>query len=331
MAAIKDVAKLAGMSVAVVSKYLKNPESVRIDSKDRIETAIKQLNYIPSPIARSLRTKRTGMISVVVPDITNPFFAELFESIRQECMAQSMLAILQTAEEQSEMTQTIQSIESRQVDGVILCFLDRDEFQNQLKARLPDIPVTVMSWHSIESAAGNIILDVAIGIREATLHVIRRGCNKIAYIGGPCSSIISQEKFKGFLSAAEKEKIQIDERIVKHGKTTMRYGHEVMREIYDEQPEVQAVICENDALAIGCITYCLHHNIRIPDQMLITGFDDIPIAAMFEPPITTVRLPIEAMGRCAVKMLQERLAGTNRETAVVFDTNLIIRKTTDRG
>ncbi len=329
MAAIKDVAKLAGMSVAVVSKYLKNADSVRKDTKERIESAINTLHYIPSPIARSLRTKRTGMIAIVVPSITNPFFAEIFETVCQACAKESMLAILQTAENQEEMDQTIQSIRLRQIDGVVLCFLDQEQFLVQLKAQLPAIPITIMNWHEMETADGNIVLDVKRGIFDTTTHLIRQGCSKIGYIGGSKESVISKEKFNGFISALEQAEMQRPSAAaIRQGKANMRHGYDAMQEIYETDPSVQAIVCENDALAIGCITYCLHHQIEIPKQLQITGFDDIPLAAMFEPQITTVHLPIREMGQCAVKMIRERLEGAARQDTIVFDTQLIVRKTT---
>lgn len=331
MAAIKDVAKLAGMSISVVSKYLKDSGSVRKDTKEKIESAISELNYVPSPIARSLRTKRTGLIAVVVPSITNPFFAELFEAIRQACIKESILAILQTADEdQDEIEQTIQSIIYRQVDGVILCFLDSEQFLTQLKAKAPMIPTTIMNLHGMESSVGNIVLDMKSGIFDATMHLIKKGCKKIGYIGGPKDSVISKEKFEGFKSALEQNKIKISfDKIVKHGKATMRFGHDAIQEIMRNDSLVQGIVCENDALAVGCITYCLHQHIEIPKQLLVTGFDDIPLASMFEPPITTVRLPIEEMGKCAVKLIKERMSGATQNNPCLFDTTLVIRESTD--
>lgn len=330
MATIKDVASHIGMSVAVVSKYLKNSDSVRKDTKEKIESAIETLHYVPSPIARSMRTKRTGMLAVVVPSIINPFFAELFEAIRQACVKESMLAILQTVESQKEMEQTIQSILSRQVDGVILCFLDQDEFLLQLEATAPEIPISIMNWHKMENTAGSIVLDVKRGIFETTTHLIQQGCTRIGYIGGSRNSVISKEKFKGYIDALEQSDLKIPlEILVRHGKADMRYGYDAMQDVYMTDSTVQAIVCENDALAIGCITYCLHRQIEIPRQLMITGFDDIPLATMFEPQLTTVHLPIKKMGQCAVHMIQERLEGTIQQDTAVFETQLIVRKTTD--
>lgn len=337
MAAIKDVAKLAGMSVAVVSKYLKNPDSVRADTKVKIENAINSLHYVPSPIARSLRTKRSGMIAVVVPSIVNPFFAEMFESIKQACTANSILAILLTAETQDEMDQTIQSIISRQVDGVVLCFPDQESFLTELKKKAPNLPLTIMTWHALDENIGNIVLDVRKGIFQAASHLISLGCKEIGYIGGPAESAISREKYEGFLAALKNAESNHSDmrnastRNIRQGKATMRFGHDAMKEIYESNPLIQGIVCENDALAVGCITYCLHQRIEIPGHLLITGFDDIPLAEMFEPPITTVRLPIDEMGQCAVDMIKSQIEGNPSKVVRVFETELVVRKTTSNN
>ncbi len=329
MAAIKDVAKFAGMSVAVVSKYLQNPQSVRKDTKEKIEEAIQALNYVPSPIARSLRTKRSGMIAVVVPDIINPFFAELFDVIRKTCISQSMLAILQTAQNDSEIDQTIESVLSRQIDGVILCFLDDEKFINALKEKAPDLPVTSMSWHKYADNIGNIVLDVRRGIYDVTKYLLENGCMKFGYIGGPEESIISSEKFKGFLSAIESSNNKNARLIsVRRGKSSMLSGHDFIKEMHESNPYIDAIVCENDALAIGCLTYCLNQKIPVPSSMKITGFDDIPLSEIFEPSLTTVHLPIEEMGKCAAEMLSKRIIDKVAVKESIFETTLVIRKST---
>lgn len=342
MAAIKDVAKLAGMSVAVVSKYLKNPDSVRKDTLEKIQSAIKQLNYVPSPIARSLRTKRTGMIAVVVPSITNPFFAELFDFIRQDCISKSYMAVLQTAENDFEMKATLNSIISRQFDGVVFCFLDNEKIISELKQVAPHIPSTVMNWHGMDNNSRNIILDVRQGIYEATSYLIDKGCKRIGYIGGPEESTISREKFKGYLDSLEKHELHYlsnpdttkskdnsanntNPKMVKKGKQTMKFGFDAMKEIYESNNKVDGVVCENDAFAIGCLTYCLHESLKVPSQIMITGFDDIPLAKMFQPSLTTVRFPLEEMAQCAVEMIFSQLdEKTNIKSNIkaIIDTNI---------
>lgn len=328
MTAIKDVAKLSGLSVAAVSKYLKDAGSVREDTKARIEQAIRDLSYVPSPIARSLRTKKTGMIAVVVPSITNPFFTELFDSIRIECLKKSILAVLYSVSYPQENVEVIQSIVQRQLDGIILCFPDSELFLSQMMKEAPELPSVVMSWHQAVSNACNIILDVRKGIYDTTAHLTGLGCQRIAYIGGNADSVISKEKFAGFRAALADSGLEPDPRIVKCEQTSMRYGYSATMELFESELEFDAAVCESDVLAIGCINYCLQNHIEIPRRFKVTGFDDIPLASMFEPKITTASLPIEEMGRCAVDMLFPEAADKIICTDRRFEAVLVRRSTT---
>ncbi|MHB1453003.1 MAG: LacI family DNA-binding transcriptional regulator [Saccharofermentanales bacterium] len=328
MAAIKDVAKLSGLSVAAVSKYLKDAGSVREDTKARIEQAIQDLSYVPSPIARSLRTKKTGMIAVVVPSITNPFFTELFDAIRIECLKTSILAVLYSVSYPQENVEVIQSIVQRQLDGVILCFPDSELFLSQILERSNGLPAVVMSWHKVASGARTILLDVRKGIFDTSDHLIRSGCRTIAYLGGDADSVISKEKYVGFETAMSASGIPIYPELVKRNQTTMRYGYQAMNDLIGTERIIDGIVCENDVLAIGCINYCLQNHIDIPHQLKVTGFDDIPLASMFEPQITTASLPIEEMGRCAVGMLFPESTGETNGIDRRFEAVLVKRSTT---
>jgi DNA-binding LacI/PurR family transcriptional regulator len=328
MAAIKDVAKLAGMSVSAVSKYLKNPESLRPESKIRIEEAIRALHYIPSPIARSLRTKRTETLAVVVPDIINPFFAELFEWIRSRCAVNGILALLQIASSPLESAQVVSSILSRQADGVILCFPDREDILKTLKKQSPKLPVVMMSWHRSDAAIGNILLDVRKGIDQITNHLIDLGHTRIGYVGGFSDSTISKEKYLGFCDAMKNANLPICAQKIRQGPQTMRFAHDSMKQLLHSEKDLQAVVCENDILAVGCITCCLHEHIPIPARFSITGFDDIPLAGVFEPQITTMKLPIREMGESAVDAIMNKTKYPDRMKFRVFDAEMVVRGTT---
>ncbi len=336
MASIKDVAARAGLSVAAVSKYLKDAGSVRDDTRSRIEQAIRELSYVPSPIARSLRTKRTDMIAVVVPSITNPFFTELFDAIRAECEQRSVLAVLYTIPRPADNLRTIRSILHRQPDGIILCFPDSEDFAAEMADRAPRMPSVSMSWHKAAPGMCSIILNVRRGIRDTAEHLLSLGCRRIAYIGGYPDSVISKEKYAGFKDALTAHGLSPDIRLVKRGETSMRYGYRAAGELLgtgdapDALPDAapDAAVCENDAVAIGCVNYCLQHGIRIPERFRVTGFDDIPLASMFQPALTTVRLPIAEMGKLAAGMALGREKDPRADADCSFETALVIRGTT---
>ena len=191
MAVIKDVAETAGLSVSVVSKYLKNPDSVRPDTKTRIEKAIKELNYVPSAQAQSLRTGRTGMIAVISPNVTNPFFAELFSIIQSQAAKVGYIVVLQTIssikktnDEPNERFSTFSSL-IRHVDGIIVCFPDDDNVISFLRHQWKKQPIVALNWKADKKADINLLVDVEEGIYKITNYLISIGRKSIGYIGRP--------------------------------------------------------------------------------------------------------------------------------------------------
>jgi DNA-binding LacI/PurR family transcriptional regulator len=336
MPAIKDVARLAGLSVAVVSKYLKNHDSVRPDTLQRVEAAIAELGYRPSPFARSLRTGRSGMFSVVVPDITNPFFAELFQSIRAEIHRAGFTTLLETAEDLDGLADSIRSLSVGQVDGLICCFLDDESLIARLRSTLPArTPLVALSWHRPSEDVCTIELDVRSGMRSVTEHLLSLGHRTFAYVGGPAHSTVSQQKHAGFLEAIESAGIPPES--VRLARVTI--GVEAAQAaaaalLGTGTAPGTAFVCENDVLAVGALRACRLYGMKVPADVSITGFDDVPLATLVEPPLTTVSLPIRDMGLRAARRLLE-LAGTQAgaEPAPapagcpedVFATSLVVR------
>jgi DNA-binding LacI/PurR family transcriptional regulator len=336
IAVIKDVANLAGLSVSAVSKYLKNPDSVRPDTRQRIESAIEELNYVPSTEARALRTGLTGMISIISPNITNPFFAELFSVIQKSAAEKGYTSILQTI---SRIQESGNSVVSKpfvvssisRVDGLIVCFPDDEEVISFVKQQWGNIPMVLLAWNSREAASANIVLDVEEGIYIATQHLLSMGHRRISYVGAPQSSTTSRKKQKGYVRAMTEQWLAVRPEFIYHGCYGTETGYEAARAFWHAKTRPTAIVTEADIFAIGCIKYCHRKGIDVPGEMAVTGFDDIPMAAMYQPPITTVRLPIEDMGRTAVRTLYDIIHGSTK--AVRRDTRyegeLVIRRSTD--
>lgn len=335
MAVIKDVAKLAGLSVAVVSKYLKDSNSVRQDTRERIEAAIKELNYVPSSAARMLRTGQTNMISVILSNITNPYFAELFEAIRYSARKSGYSVILQDVDEfvdQSFLTTPNFSVPSiNRVDGMIICFPESDEIVESVSAQAPNLPISVLGWHHMPAFSdGTVVLDVKDGIYQTTRHLIGLGHRNFGYIGGHNWSLISQEKRSGFLQALDEAGINFNSSNEFHGKYHTKTGFEGAENILHLDNTTTAIVAENDILAIGCIKYCSQNNIVVPGQVAVTGFDDISLASMYEPSITSASHPVDKMAQAAVQHIASHYRRAQvLEGEQVFKASLVIRKSSD--
>lgn len=336
MAVIKDVANLAGLSVSVISKYLKNPDSVRTDTRERIEAAITALDYVPSTQARALRTGKTGLISIISPNITNPFFAELFSAIQEKALEMGYTTILQTIPTARQTTSSVVShpfaVSSiSRVDGMIVCFPDEDEIVEILRKRWRHIPMVLLSWNTAGEADVNLVVNLASGIYNMAQYLLAQGHTKIGYVGAPKSSTTSQEKQHGYVRALMQAKLPVDETLIYHGPYEFMTGYQAAKQFWNQPARPSAIITEADIFTVGCIKYCHQKQIQIPQQMAVTGFDDIPMAAMYQPTITTMRIPIAQMAADAVRSLC-RLLSEGRESEPIemrYETELVIRRSTD--
>jgi len=331
MAVIKDVAKIAGVSTGTVSKYLNNPDTLKEDTKRRVEKAVKTLKYQPSPLARSMRTGITNTLAVIVPDITNPFFAEMYNSIRLSALDSGYTSILYTTEDNPDilkhyLTEPI----TRHVDGLVLCFLEEDgKIENLIDKIDEKTPVVLLGWDINNTRFNSVVIDVFEGMYKSTTHLIELGHKNIAYIGGPEKDRISKEKFKGYVRAIKTAGYELRHNLILHDNYSLQSGYHAARALTMLPVVPDAIAAENDILAIGCIKYFLQQKIRIPEDIAVTGFDNIPLAAMYEPSLTTVSIPVEQMGYEAIKLfislLKTRLS---KKRQIIQKTNLIVRNST---
>ena len=334
MAVIKDVAALAGVSTGTVSKYLNNPQSLKKETKKRVEEAILQLKYKPSPLAQSMRTGKTNTVAVIVPDIINPFFAELYNHIRLSASLSGYTSILYTTEDNPYILKDCLSVVSmRQLDGIILCFLDEDETVEALiKDMQSQTPIVLLGWDMSNTKFNSVIVDVFEGIFKATQHLIDQGHKNIAYVGGPENDRISVEKYQGYARAMASAGYEIYPSQVFRLSYTLQSGYQAARRLTMQPQLPAALVAENDILAIGSMKFFLQNKIHIPEDISVIGFDNIPLSLMYEPSLSTVSLPVEEMGKEAVQLLLRRINRTvSKNTQVVLKTRLIVRNSTDRN
>lgn len=332
MAVIKDVAKLAQVSVGTVSKYLNNPQNLKDETRRRVEDAINILQYHPSPLARSMRTGKTDTIAVIVPDITNPFFAEVYNSIRINAVKNGYTPILFTAEDDSETLKVyLANISKRQIDGLILCFVDEDEliegFIDQLQTA---IPIVLISWDINSTRLNCVSVDVFEGVYKATQHLISLGHKKIAYVGGPEKNRISKQKFSGYLKALNEAGLEINPDYVYHGDFSLKTGYYAARKLSMLLALPDALVAENDIIGIGSMKFFKQRRIRVPEDVAVIGFDNIMLSAIYDPALSTISLPIQQMGEEVVKLLTTAINKPNsKNKLVILKNELIVRSSTD--
>jgi LacI family repressor for deo operon, udp, cdd, tsx, nupC, and nupG len=327
---IKDVATLAGVSVGSVSNYINSHGNLKSTTKNKIEAAINKLEYEPDFLARSMRTGKTDSIAVIVPDILNPFFAEIYNSIKVSAIKQGLLPILYTADDDvSILKKYLISQSMRHSNGIILCFVDDDEAIAEIIQKTQHIPTVMVSWHIENQKYSTVSIDVFEGTAKATEHLISLGHRIIGYIGG--QDRISKEKQRGFERAVLDSKLDLLPHLEYHGDFSLQTGFMAAKKFMKLKEKPTAVFAENDILAIGFIKYCLQNKIKVPGDVSVIGFDNIKLSEMYEPSLSTVALPIKEIGECAVKLLLEEAHGNGIRNSIVLGNELITRSSTGKN
>ena len=308
MANIKQVAAAAGLSVACVSKYLKNPDSVLPASRERIEQAIDALHYVPSAAARSLRTKKSYQVKIVMESISNPFFAEMFEGLRRLLESHGYTSLLQNIDKPPQKEYFIG------LDGLIVCFGDDEKRIHEiLQAAGDNLPTVCLHWREPDFGVPTVWVDVSEGMQLAVEQLVTDGCDRFAYVGGPQKSVISAEKRKGAAAALKQVGKTLHSTQIYHGEFTFQAGYDAAKAIAQQTPRPDAVLCENDVLAAGVICGLYRQGVRVPEDVRVTGFDNIPLAEMYIPAITSIAIPMGEMHTRAVAMLLDILDGKSAE------------------
>ena len=330
MAVIKDVAKKANVSISTVSKYFNNPSALSEPYKSRVAAVVKELNYTPSTLARSLRTKQIGTVALVVPDITNTYYVEVYNAVRSELISHDIMTQLYTIEENSNiLNNLLNRLTPSHVDGLILCFLDEDNLLATLNEVQSNMPITLLSW-DMNSPFNAVVIDLHAAFFEATNYIISLGHTKIAYASGPANSRISEEKASGYHRAMASHNLPIPDFYIYEGLHVFRNGYLAAEQFMRSPDPPTAIVCANDMIAVGCCKYLTAQNYKIPQDVAVIGMDGAQPSLIYDPPITTMVQPIAEMCQEAVKILLdkfERPASKNRKC--LLRAKLEIRRSTD--
>lgn len=327
---MSDVARHAGVSLMTVSRVIGNKEGVGSETRQNVLKIINRLGYRPSAIARSLVTQKTRTIGLVIPDITNPFFADITRGVERVAYSEGYHVFLCNAEEDPlrELT-VIQSLEENRVDGLILCGSRlKDEKLIDLLGRLP---VTVLINRSLcqtdENTFNSVIIDDDRSGWLATHHLIQRGHQRIGFLAGPPASFSGSGRHKGYLAAMQDAGISLEPGWTSNCQPSVEGGYEMTHQLLAKYPNLTALFCFNDLVAVGAIQACSEMKRRIPKDFAIVGHDDIPLAALVSPALTTCRVPRHELGARAVNALLERLRGFSGGCQqIVLQPELIIRE-----
>ncbi len=332
MATIKDVALRAGVSVTTVSHVVNDTRHVSPKGRERVEQAIRELGYVPSAVARSLKSNTTSTLGMLIPNSSNPYFAEIVRVVEDRCFgAGYTLVLCNTDDEPRRQSVYLQVLAERRIDGLIVVSTgDDDSLVTQLHGlRIP----TVLVDREIADPACDLVETAHMqGGLLAVRHLLSLGHRRIACIGGPAGVNPSEQRIEGWrLALAEAGGAPGADALLWRGGFTSQGGYEAMHAILRTDDPPSAVFVCNDLMAIGALRAAHESGVRVPDEISVVGFDDIELSAYTSPPLTTVAQPKERIGALAVDMLLERVGGRRRDARkVVLQPELRVRASTGR-
>jgi LacI family transcriptional regulator len=330
VATITDVARLAGVSTASVSRFLSGQ---RVREHAAIENACRELNYRPNAIARSLRSGQTRSIGVVVPDITNPYYAAVVKGVQDVTLDGPYHVFLSSTEESAERQHDVLVELAGRVDGLILIpATEQSEPSRELQqSRIPAVLVD----READDLQGfdSIVVDNAGGARMAAEHLLELGHERIAIIGGPLDTTPGRERHAGFTSALAAAGVELDPAHDEDGRFNTEGGYQAALRLLGGRPAPTAIFSANNLMTIGVLRAISELGVRVPDELSLIAFDDLDLGPLLTPPLTCISRPTEAQGALAMRLLLRRLEASDRDapreaTRIVMDVSLTRRGST---
>lgn len=332
---IYDIAKEAEVSVTTVSRVLNDTAPVKASTKAKIMTIIEKHQFQPNAIARSLLKKETGTIAIILPDITNPFFPEVFWGAENEARDKGYtLFLCDTAGDYSRESQYLSVIREKRVDGIIYMGgrINLSQCPPELAQEIIDlsnhVPIVLVNGNVPKGSFHRVYTDEALGSELATQHLIDLGHRDIAFIGGLKEMSTTMSKVKAYRKKLEENHIPYRADRILHGEFSIAAGKELMSRLLEGEGRPTAVFCVNDFTAVGAIKAIVEHGLRIPEDISVIGFDDTPLAAAFIPEITTVSQHTHQLGKLSVELLHRIIAKEQVKKRIVLKPELVVRKST---
>jgi LacI family transcriptional regulator len=320
---ILDVAEAAGVSAMTVSRVLNGVAGASAATRAKVMREVERLGYRPNALAKGLKERSSGTVAMLVPDITNPFFPEIIRGAEDLAQAEGFsLLLCNVVENPDREADLLGMLEGKRVDGVIVC-----------SARLPDQALftriarhgaaVLVNRQAPHTLAGTIQIDYRSGARHAVRHLVAQGRRRIGIIAGPATSRGGAERVEGARAALTEAGLSVAG--LWHSSPDVEGGRRVLETEAAAVRALDAVICYNDLVAAGVLMSAKAQGVRVPDDLAVIGFDDIPLASMLTPALTSVRVDKYAIGRAAMRMLLDRRAGLGVQHGIVVEPHLVVR------
>ncbi len=328
MVTLEQIAKQAKVSRSTVSRVINNDPLVSDSTRKRVTAVVKRLNYHPNAAARSLASGRTRILGLVIPErvtglFSDPYFPILIQGITSACNALDHSVMLWLAEPDYERRMISQILHNGLVDGVILASMLMDDslMQSLIESEMPFI---LVGRHPTNPRISYVDVDNVESAKKIVTYLIELGYRRIATIAGPRNMIAGVDRLEGYNLALCEHNLAADPNLVRVGDFSENGGYVAMQGLIDAKPD--AVFVASDAMAVGAMRAIREAGLRVPQDISIVGFDDIPFAERTDPPLTTVRQPIHQAGYAAAETLIKLIADPESQVQhIVLPTELVFR------
>lgn len=332
---IYDVAKIAGVSPSTISRAMNTPEIVAEDTRQKVMNAVKELAYIPNMMAASMPRRRTNYIGLIIPDITNVFFSNLVRGVQDVCEKHGYgVLVVNSDDSQKKEGRYLKLLYSRRVDGVILTVAGyrEKEFPEEELSLLKKMNIVLIDREINGMTTPIVKVNNFAGAYSAVKYLLTMGHRKIMYLAGIEGTRTNQEREKGYLSALKEARISWKKELTADFRLDTAY-----QKIIVYWPQLQnsgdlptAIFAANDLMAIGALKAFAQLKVRVPEDISIIGFDDIPFSDCTYPPLTTIAQPTYLIGQKAVETLIKLINKKKIKKSVEFETELIERGSVSR-
>lgn len=327
---IKDVAKLARVSTATVSHVINETRFVSDETKRKVLNAIERVGYTPNVHARNLASGQSRTLGLVISDITNPFFPDLVKSIQERALELGYeVIVLNTNYDPERDARYVQRLLELRVRGVMILTTEMDlSVIQRLSSR--EIAVVFLDIGKVSRHTSNIRIDYEKGVHEAVEHLLELGHRQIAFISGPVRFKSAQFRRQAFLETMKSHRASLHtEPLILEGDFRLESGEQVAREIQKMKSRPTAVLAANDLMAVGALRELERAGLQVPRDVSVVGCDDISLAKLTDPQLTTIRIPRSEIGAAAVEAVLQTNSTEGREIRI--STQLIVRQSTDKA
>jgi LacI family transcriptional regulator len=320
---VKQIAEMAGVSVNTVSRALNGKPDVNENTRQRVLEVAKKLGYVPNRSALSLKKQKTHIVGVIIEDNANPFWAEVLKGVESAAKSKGYHVILvNTSRNYEDEIEGIRMMLERRVDGILIA-PNQKKYDDLFELKKLGVPFVIMGRHIKEFEELGIPMvysDEISGGYRATKHLIERGCKRIAFIGAQPYNTASKERCEGYKKALKEAGLEINTKLIKTGGIEIEGGYKSVKELVENGIQFDGIFAYNDLMAFGVLKALKELNLKVPEDVKVVGYDDIPYSSIITPSLTTMRIKKQEMGKEAFEILFDH------KRKIVLETELVERE-----